>query len=107
MSIPRIFVKTFLALAAAACLSLTALSVQSEAAVVKACVLKKKKDGRPKGSVRVVKSKKACKRGERFVTWNTPGPTGPTGARGPAGPSGPVGATGANGTDGADGATGA
>ena len=53
--------------------------------VVKACVKKKT------GAVRLVSSKKKCRPGERFRTWNVSGPTGPTGPTGPAGPAGPAG----------------
>ena len=79
----------------------------AEAAKVKACVTKKKKNNRPKGSVRIVGGKSACKGYEKFVVWNSNGPAGPKGPIGPTGAPGATGATGANGTNGTNGAPGA
>ncbi|MHB8234666.1 MAG: hypothetical protein ACYDHT_08435 [Solirubrobacteraceae bacterium] len=52
------------------------------------------------GVIRLLKPGKACKRGQKSVSWNQTGPAGAkgaTGAAGPAGATGPGGATGATG----------
>ncbi len=53
--------------------------------VINACAQKKS------GHLRVVASPKACRRGERAVSWNVQGPPGPPGPEGPAGPAGAAG----------------
>jgi hypothetical protein len=59
--------------------------------------------GKPRGALRVVKSRKAhCRRGERRVAWIvvTSGPAGPTGQQGQRGTPGVDGGQGADGADG-------
>lgn len=50
--------------------------------VLQACVLQ------PGGTVRLVNTPRACRRVERYITWNQKGPAGPPGPVGPAGPNG-------------------
>jgi hypothetical protein len=60
---------------------------------LKACV-------NEEGAIRLLKSGKHCKRGQKAVSWNQAGPAGPqgaTGATGAAGATGPIGLTGASG----------
>jgi hypothetical protein len=52
-----------------------------------------KKKGKRKGTLRVVKPGKRCKKKERAISWaqaGTPGPSGPRGAEGTRGPVGPI-----------------
>lgn len=80
--------------------------------VIHACL---KTKGKPavRGTLRVVKSARACKKkGEKAIAWNVagsagaPGAAGGNGGPGSTGPGGPAGAPGAAGKDGATGATG-
>jgi hypothetical protein len=54
------------------------------------------------GGIKLLKSGKHCKRGQKTIAWNQ---TGPAGAKGPAGAGGATGAAGANGANGATGFT--
>jgi hypothetical protein len=59
------------------------------------------------GELRLVRGKRSCRRGERYVTWNVGGAQGLPGAAGPAGSSGPTGSTGSQGPAGPRGQAGA
>lgn len=78
----------------------------STAGLIQACAQ------RPGGALRVVSSRRACRRNEVYTTWNQKGqqgPPGPPGAQGPdgipglQGPAGPQGTTGAIGPAGPSG----
>ena len=76
-------------------------AIPTTGGVVYGCFHKKK------GSLRVVKQGKRCKKGERAISWNVRGPAGPQGGAGSQGPSGNPGSAGTAGGVGATGPSGA
>lgn len=68
--------------------------------VISACYSKKS------GQVRLVKSGKKCKKGEKTTSWNQEGPQGKPGSQGPQGTQGVAGTNGENGIPGGPGQAG-
>jgi hypothetical protein len=62
----------------------------SSGGTLKACV-------NEEGVVRLLKTGRHCKRGQKAVSWNQTGPVGPKGSAGATGATGPIGLTGASG----------
>jgi hypothetical protein len=78
-----------------------AAAPEADASTLYACVKKHS------GAMRLVSSRTKCRKSERKVAWNTPGPAGRNGANGKNGTNGTNGKNGTNGTNGTAGAPGA